>query len=90
MTGRIEMVFTEPVEGKIEMNCEVEIHDYTKANLCQAISHLMEHLDITEDDWKTWKLSRMVKELLADYDEMKKNGFDFEEWKRKQSEVEDG
>lgn len=87
MTGRIEMVFTEPVEGKIEMACEVEIHDYTKANLCQAISHLAEHLNITEADWKTWKMSQMVKQLLADFDEMKKNGFDFEEWKRREIEV---
>lgn len=89
MTGRIEMVFTEE-NGKTGMGCKVEVYDCSKADLCTAVSHLLEHLNITEADWKTWKISQMVKELLADFDEMKKNGFDFEEWKRKQSEVEDG
>ena len=88
MKGRIEMVFTEE-NGKTEMNCEIEMYDFTKADVCTAVSKLLEHLNITEADWRTWKMSQMVKELLADFDEMKKNSFDFEEWKRQQSEVKD-
>lgn len=89
MTGRIEMVFTEVENGVTNMECNIEIHHFTKADICVAVDKLLEHLDVTTTDWKMWEVQEQVKQLLADFDEMKKNGFDFEEWKRQQSEVEE-
>ena len=86
MTGRIEMLFTEIENGVTNMECNIEIHHFTKADICKVVSTLLEHLDVTTTDWKAWEISQMVDRFLSDHDEMKKNGFDFEEWLKNENE----
>lgn len=81
MTGRIEMVFTENEnEEKTEMDCKIEIHNFTKADLCKMIALLSGHLNLTKNDWKIWQIHNAVKAVLADVDEMREKGMSFEEW----------
>ena len=68
MTGKIVMKFVEADENGFSMDCEVDIHDYSKANLMDVITTLCGRLDLTEKDWKIHQINKMVAELLSEYD----------------------
>ena len=74
MTGKITMVFTKTEDEKNEMACDIDIHEFTKAEVCAAISQLLEHIGISEADWDTWKMHRAVKQLLRDVEELREKG----------------
>ena len=72
MTGKIVMNFVEVDDEGFSMECEVDIHDFTKADLINVITTLCKRLGLTERDWKNYRIAKMLDELLSEYDGYKR------------------